>query len=90
MNLDRLKKALREHEGLCTRQYKDTVGKLSIGIGRNLDDVGISEQEAFFMLDNDISRAIELVGKILPEFQELDDLRQKVLVNMAFNMGNRL
>lgn len=90
MNLDRLKKTLQKHEGLRMRPYKDTVGKLTIGIGRNLDDIGISEQEAFFLLDNDIQRAVDLTKRILPEFQELDDLRQEVLVNMAFNMGNGL
>jgi len=90
MNIDRLKKTLQKHEGLRTRPYKDTVGKLTIGIGRNLDDIGISEQEAFFLLNNDIQQAVDLTKRILPEFEELDDLRQEVLVNMAFNMGNRL
>ena len=36
------------HEGLRLKPYRDTVGKLTIGVGRNLDDVGITRAEAFF------------------------------------------
>ena len=43
----------------CTpKPYKDTVGKLTIGVGRNLDDVGIGEEEAEVLLRNDIKDAV--------------------------------
>ena len=38
--------------------YRDTVGKLTIGVGRNLDDVGITDAEARFLLENDIARTV--------------------------------
>lgn len=82
-----LEQQLKRHEGLRLRPYKDTVGKLTIGIGRNLDDVGISEDEALFLLGNDITKAMNQLDKALPWVVNLDRVRYDVLVNMAFNMG---
>lgn len=82
-----LEQQLKKHEGLRLRAYKDTVGKLTIGIGRNLDDVGISEDEALFMLGNDITKAQAQLNKALPWTTNLDRVRYDVLTNMAFNMG---
>jgi len=58
MNMQRLQNTLEHHEGLRLKPYKDSVGKLTIGIGRNLDDVGISKSEALLLLQNDIDVAI--------------------------------
>src|SRR5690554_799378 len=83
-------KLLREqperHEGLRLKPYKDTVGKLTIGIGRNLDDKGISREEAFALLDNDIAEVVRQLEQV-DEYQALDDARQTVLANMCFNLG---
>lgn len=93
MNSDRLKQTLMRHEGtgpVVKRRffpYKCPAGKLTIGIGRNIQEVGISEAEAEFMLDNDIAAAVELCRRMFPVFDSLDDVRQEVLVNMMFNMG---
>ncbi len=84
---DRLIRHLIRDEGLRLKPYKDTVGKLSIGIGRNLDDVGISEGEAIAMLENDIDRAEEGLDRNLPWWRGLDGVRQEVLVNLTFNLG---
>lgn len=74
-------------ESIRLRPYKDSVGKLTIGVGRNLDDVGISESEADFMLANDISAVTAQLSSNLPWTEGLDDARRGVLLNMAFNMG---
>lgn len=74
-------------EGLKLKPYKDTVGKLTIGVGRNLDDVGISEAEARDLLGNDIGRVCDSLGDVLPWLANLDEVRRAVLYNMAFNMG---
>jgi len=93
MNLDRLKQTLMRHEGtgpVVNRRffpYKCPAGKMTIGIGRNIQEVGISEAAAEFMLENDIAEAIELCKRLFPVFDELNDVRQEVLVNMMFNMG---
>ena len=69
------------------KPYTDTVGKLTLGIGRNLEDKGITEQEALFMLNNDVDYFYRQLSKKLTWFKTLDDARQNVLVNMAFNLG---
>ena len=74
-------------EGLRLKPYRDSVGKLTIGIGRNLDDVGISEQEARFMLENDIGNVYVALDRQLSWWRKLDGVRQGVLVNMCFNLG---
>lgn len=79
--------ALIRDEALCLKPYKDTVGKLTIGIGRNLDDVGISHDEALVLLHNDIEKASAALRTQLPWTVNLDDARVGVLVNMTFNMG---
>lgn len=87
MIIDVMRAELVRDEGLSLRLYKDTVGKLTIGIGRNLDDVGISKDEAYLMLDNDIQRTSDSLDKNLPWWKTLDEVRQRVILNMAFNMG---
>ena len=67
--------------------YTDSVGVPTIGVGRNLRDKGISKAESAFMLDNDIAEYTWAVGAALPWLGQLDEVRQEVLVNMAFNMG---
>ena len=57
MSPDTLMEDLVRDEGLRLELYQDSVGKWTIGVGRNLDDVGISEDEAMYLLRNDISRA---------------------------------
>jgi lysozyme len=74
-------------EGIKLKPYRDTVGKLTIGVGRNLDDVGITKEEAVFLLHNDIRAAEDAVFKALAWTVNMDPIRRAVLVNMAFNMG---
>ena len=78
---------LKRDEGLRLTAYRDTVGKLTIGYGRNLDDNGITQAEADLMLINDIASHEAQVHNFLPWTDSLDEVRRTVLVNMAFNMG---
>ncbi len=75
-----------EHEGLRLKPYRDSVGKLTIGVGRNLDDVGISEEEALSLLDHDIGNVLQGLERE-PVFHTLSELRRAVLTDMAFNLG---
>jgi lysozyme len=86
MNKERLIKQLQRHEGLVLKPYRCSAGKLSIGYGRNLEDVGISKAEANMLLVNDIHKCIEQVAKLFC-FDKLNDVRQNVLINMCFNLG---
>lgn len=84
---DALRLALIRDEGVRLKPYRDTVGKLTIGCGRNLDDNGISEATAFQMLDEDITTHAHELAAAYPWVTALDPVRYAVLVNMAFNLG---
>lgn len=87
MDADRLRSDLVRDEGLRLKPYRDTVGKLTIGVGRNLDDVGISQPEALVLLSSDIERVVSDLTARVPCWVALDEVRQRVLANMAFNLG---
>jgi lysozyme len=77
---------LRRHEGLRLEPYKCSEGYLTIGFGRNLETNGISEAEAEFMLLNDL---LMVEGELKDEgwYNQLDETRRAVVLNMAFNLG---
>ena len=74
-------------EGFRAKPYRDTVGKLTIGYGRNLDDVGITTFEAGMLLDHDLAAAESECVSAFAWYPTLADARQRVLVEMAFNLG---
>ena len=96
------------HEGLRLQVYQDTLGIDTIGIGRNLEDRGITKEEmdwmdipnmdaiyeygiteadAMYLAQNDVQIVEEELVRSHPCVEELDAVRQLVLVDMAFNMG---
>lgn len=87
MNRARLSKQLEIDEGRRRRLYKDTVGKLTIGVGRNIEDRGLRDDEIDLMLSNDIDEAVGIARALIPNFDKLDDVRQEVVVNMSLNLG---
>lgn len=87
MNKEKLKQQLIKHEGMALKPYKCTAGKLTIGVGRNLEAKGVSEHEALAMLNNDINETFDRLRDAWPKIILLDDVRANVLVNMAFNIG---
>jgi len=83
-------KQLRRHEGFVSHAYKDSLGYLTIGYGRLIDkekNGGITKDEAEYLLANDINGVYESLTHYLPFFKNLDEPRQAVLLNMAFQMG---
>lgn len=87
MNKTRLTKQLEIDEGRSKKLYVDTVGKVTAGVGRNLTNRGLSDDEIDLMLANDIKLAEKDARSLVPDFDRLDDVRQEVLVNMSFNLG---
>lgn len=82
------KPLIQRHEGLRAKPYTDTVGKLSIGVGRNLTDRGLSESEVDFLYENDLDIAYMTAKNIIgARFEDLTPRRQAVIVDMAFNLG---
>lgn len=78
---------IKGHEGLMTRPYHCSAGKVTIGWGRNLEDKGISLNEAEYLLANDISEVRAQLTANLSWFQVLHEVRQAALVDLCFNLG---
>lgn len=87
MNRDELAARLAVHEGDKLKPYRDSVGKLTIGRGRNLDDVGLRPDETLYLCINDIKAAEDDLDHHYPWWRNMDEVRQQVLCEMAFNMG---
>lgn len=83
--------SIRRHEGFSATVYDDHLGFATIGYGRLVDPrkagAGISKEEGAMLLDNDIARVVAEVQTTLPWVVGLDDARQRVLYEMAFQMG---
>ena len=82
-----LEDQLIDHEGLELKPYQCTADKLTIGVGRNIEDRGITEDEARYLLKNDIKIVEDELLERKPEVAGLDSVRQRVLVDMGFNVG---
>jgi lysozyme len=107
LNREVLRAELVRDEGLRLKTYRCTAGKLTCGVGRNLDDVGIfpwetdalkittasvkakglTKPQALALLDNDINRVLDDLEHALPWVAKLDEVRLRVIANMAFNLG---
>lgn len=98
MNFDHVTSQLQADEALRLKPYDDAtgkelrpgdrlIGKLTIGIGRNLTDNGISGVEALMLCNNDVRTVIRELDKVLPWWSKMTDNRQDALLNAAFNLG---
>ena len=75
-------------EGCVLTAYKDSRGFLTIGVGRFIDvGGGISKDEAFYLLRNDMTRVLSECRQAFPWFEGLDEVRQRAIASMAFNLG---
>lgn len=77
---------IKRHEGFRQYPYKCTAGKLTIGYGRNLDDVGISKEEAEYLLEMDLDKHTEELDKVITWAVPNDVYA--VLVDMHYNLGH--
>lgn len=87
MNRELLKVSLEKHEARRLKPYKDSVDKLTIGVGRNLTDNGLREREVDYLLQNDIDDVERCLDAQLSWWRSLDDVRMRVLAEMCFNLG---
>lgn len=84
-----LRDQLQRDEGIRRFAYRDSRGILTVGVGRNLEHVGLRPDEIDYLLDNDIAHVEQEVSIALPWTDALDEVRRAVLQNMCFNMGLR-
>ncbi len=87
MDTEKMVDELIRDEGMRLHPYTDSVGAETIGVGRNLRDVGITMEEAYHLLHNDLDRVTVDLDQHLPWWRNLDEVRQRVLANMCFNLG---
>ena len=82
-----IKELLTLHEGLELKAYKCTAGKITIGVGRNVEELGITHDEAMYLLSNDIQRVVDELLANVDGYNSLSDVRKSVLIDMCFNLG---
>lgn len=75
------------HEGLRRLAYEDSVGVLTIGVGRNIQEVGLSDDEIYYLLKNDIRRCETELDNSFRWYKDLDQVRQEAMINLCFNLG---
>lgn len=78
---------MRHHEGVSLMPYHDTAGKLTIGVGRNLTDRGLTPDEVNLLLTTDIDLARTILSGWLPFWATFPIPAQLALLSMAFNLG---
>ena len=83
----KLRQLLTSHEKYVQFPYVDSTNHLTIGIGRNLSDRGISTSEALYLLDDDILYFTNKLTHFLHCFATLSENRQIALIDMCFNLG---
>ena len=103
INMQRMRAQLVLHEGLHLMPYRCTAGKLTIGVGYNIDAhgppfgmtmkalmlFGITERQATDLLDVQIQTFADELDKAVPWWRDHDEIRMRVLLDMAFmGVGN--
>lgn len=92
VNKSKMQADLIYDEGMELKAYKDHLGFLTIGVGRLIDGRkggGLTEQEALYLLNNDIEKCERWLSDNLPWFNAASEPRQRGLINMAFQLGFR-
>ena len=92
--MEKLISTLKRHEGVKSHAYRDSLGILTIGCGRNISKseehhgLGISDDEIEYMLQNDIERTIKELSQEYVWFNDMEEgARRDAIINMHFNLG---
>ena len=97
MNIEALREQLKIDEGVKYEIYKDHLGYPTFGIGHLItendpehgkpDGTEISEDRVNEIFETDVAKFVSEAKILFPDLDELPDVAQQVIVNMAFNMG---
>ena len=88
--MSKLLDMLIKHEGSEKYAYFCTSGKLTIGVGRNIDPeggLGLSQKEITYLLQNDVDRVEQELVNCIPWVEHIEWQRMDALVNICFNLG---
>jgi len=90
MNKDQIRKDLEHDEGKVNHAYQDSLGYWTIGIGHLIDSRRggkLPDEIIYALLDYDIEQKARELDQNIPWWRDLDDVRQTVIIEMAFNLG---
>ena len=97
MNIEALREQLKIDEGVKYEIYKDHLGYPTFGIGHLItendpehgkpDGTKISEDRVNEIFETDVAKFVSESKILFPDLDDLPDVAQQVIVNMAFNMG---
>ena len=92
MNIEAIKRMLINNEGIVLHCYQDHLGLHTIGVGRLIEKGkgGLTKEECEYLLENDIGRVMERLDRNFPWWRDLSEPRQHVMIDLSFNLGNRL
>lgn len=86
-NLDLCRAHLIADEGKRNKAYKDSLGIITIGIGRNIQEKGLSDAEVEMLFQNDLDEVMNELDRVEPVWRQLPPILQDCMVNLMFNMG---
>lgn len=87
MMMSELENMLIRHEGKRSLPYECSVGKITIGVGRNLEDNPLTEDEIMYLLRNDIAKFEKELNQY-NWYRMMDPVRQDACLNLMFNIGH--
>ena len=93
MNMDRLLKSVKKHEGYRNKVYLDTLGKRTVGVGHLCvedfweDNKEYEEKFLMTILEHDLQTAIKGSDRLLRDCPVLDDLAKEIIIEMVFQLG---
>ena len=88
--MSRIVEDLKRHEGVILHGYLDHLNYMTIGVGRCVQEnvgIGLTMEEAEYLLANDITRVREELTKMFEWFEDLNEPRQEAMINLNFNLG---
>ena len=93
MDMVRLMRSVKAHEGFRNSVYKDTLGKRTVGYGHLCvedhweDNREYTVPELERVLETDLNNAVQGAERLLKGGPVLDDLAQELIVEMIFQLG---
>ena len=93
MEMSRLLKSVKEHEGYRNKVYLDSLGKRTVGVGHlcveDFWEDGKEYEEKFLLtiLEHDLKSAIKSAERLCSDCPDLDDLAKETIIEMVFQLG---
>ena len=93
MDMNRLLKSVKEHEGYRNKVYLDSLGKRTVGVGHLCvedhweDNKEYSEEMLMKVLKDDLKNAIQGAERLCSKCPDLDDLAKEIIIEMVFQLG---